>query len=123
VRPVHSHDLESLTGHVERLADFVRADALRKKKKYRELLLIYTNAPEEARKLAESVLEEHSNRWVEVDQISLNGDAPIQVIEYLVRLKKDVKIGRMTDRLRCENGDPIAAVELKPVSGLRKQIK
>jgi hypothetical protein len=122
VHRLHTQDLESLTSHVERLTDFVRADALRKRKKYRELLLVYTNEPEKARKLAESVLEEHANRWVEVDQIHLNGDQSVDVVEYLVRLKKDVKIGRMTDRLRCENGDPIIAVELKPVSGLRKQI-
>jgi hypothetical protein len=107
---------------VERLADFVRADALRKKKKYRELLLVYTNKPEKAREHAEAILDEHSVRWVEVDQIHLNGDAAVDVVEYLVRLKKDVKIGRMADRLRSENGDPIIALELKPVSGLRKQI-
>jgi hypothetical protein len=121
VRPVHSQDLEHLTGHVDRLSDFVRADALRKKKKYRELVLVYATDPEKARKMTEGVLKEHANRWVEVDQITLNGGEPIQVLEFLVRLKKGVNIARMTDRLRCENGDPIAAVELKPVSGLRKQ--
>lgn len=122
VRAIRPQDLASLTGHAERLADFVRADALRKKKKYRELLLVYTNKPDEARTTTEAILEKHSNRWVEVDQIHLNGDNPVEVVEYLVRLKKDVKIGNMTDQLRSGNGDPIMAVELKPVTGLRKQL-
>jgi hypothetical protein len=122
VRPLAAHDLETLTGHVERLGDFVRADALRKRKRYRELLLIYTNDPDKARKMTEAVLDEHASRWVEVDQVTLNGDEPIQVLVFLVRLKKDVRIDRMTDRLRCEDRDPIAAVELKLVSGLRKQL-
>jgi hypothetical protein len=122
VKPLRAQDLEPLTTHVERLADYVRADALRKKKKYRELLLVYTKKPDEAARHVEAVLDEHANRWVEVDRIHTNGDHSVEVIEYLLRLKKDVKIGRMADRLQCKDGDPILAVELKPVSGLRKQL-
>jgi hypothetical protein len=122
VRPLLPQDLESLTGHVERLGDFVRADALRTRKKYRELLLVYASDPDKARKMTEAVLDEYANRWVEVDEITLTGDEPMQVLEYLVRLKKNVRIDRMTDRLRSENRDPIVAVELKLVGGLRKQL-
>jgi hypothetical protein len=122
VRPLLPQDLESLAGHVERLGDFVRADALRTRKKYRELLLVYASDPDKARKMTEAVLDEYANRWVEVDEITLTGDEPMQVLEYLVRLKKNVRIDRMTDRLRSENRDPIVAVELKLVGGLRKQL-
>lgn len=121
VEPVHAEDLPGLSEHIDRLADYVRADALRKKKKYNTLLLVYTREPEEAGEMVEPILDEHARRWVEVDRIQRNGTGLVAV-EYLLRLKKKVKVGRMIDRLSCGEEGPCMAAELKPIKGLRKRL-
>lgn len=121
VEPVHAEDLPDLSHHIDRLADYVRADALRKKKKYNTLLLVYTEDPEAAHALVEPVLEEHTRRWVKVDEIQRNGSGLVAV-EYLLRLKKKVKVGRMVDRLECGPDRVCRAAELKPIKGLRKRL-
>lgn len=124
VEPVHAEDLDPLSGSIDRLADYVRADALRKKKKYNTLLLAYTDQSEAASENIESILDECARRWVHVDTISRNGgdEPPLEALEYLVRLKKEVDVGRMVDRLDCGEGRLIRAVELKPIKGLRKRL-
>lgn len=119
--PVHADDLEDLSEHIDRLADYVRADALRKKKKYNTLLLIHTSDPEKAHELVEPVLEEHARRWVRVDQIQRNGTGMV-ALEYLMRLKKKVQVGKMIDHLGCGPGALCEAAELKPIKGLRKRL-
>lgn len=123
VKPVRVQDMETLVPHVERLADYVRADGLRKKGRFRELLLIYTEDPAAARKHMERLLDKLARRWVEVDLISANGngEGEIQVIEYLVRLKSDVNVARMTHAI-SDSGNPIRAMEVKPVTGMREQM-
>ena len=123
VEPVHAEDLEPLSDSIERLADYVRADALRKKKKFNTLLLAYTKegSEEEAREALDEVFEEHANRWAYVDQIARNGDG-IVALEYLIRLKKSVDVGKMVDRLSCGPENLLKAVELKPIRGLRDRL-
>lgn len=121
VQPVHAEDLPELTDHVERLADYVRGDALRKKKKYNTLLLVYTEDPDEAADYLEPVLDDHARRWVLVDRIERNGSGLV-ALEYLLRLKKKVKVGKMIDRLGCGEGEVCRAAELKPIKGLRKRL-
>ncbi|HZD03764.1 MAG TPA: hypothetical protein VE173_02570, partial [Longimicrobiales bacterium] len=121
IEPVHADDLPELSGHIDRLADYVRADALRKKKKYNTLLLVYTEDPEMASERVEPILGEHARRWVEVDRIQRNGSGLV-ALEYLLRLKKKVKVGQMIDRLGCGEGEACTAAELKPIRGLRKRL-
>jgi len=119
--PVHADDLTALRAHIDRLADYVRADALRKKKKYNTLLLIHTSDPEKASELVEPILDEHARRWVRVDEIERNGTGMVAV-EYLMRLKKKVQVGKMIDRLNCGPDSVCQAAELKPIKGLRKRL-
>ena len=119
--PVHAEDLDNLKGHIDRLADYVRADALRKKKKYNTLLILHTREPEAVAEFVEPILDEHARRWVQVDQISRNGSGMVAV-EYLMRLKKKVQVGKMIDRLDCGPDSLCQAAELKPIKGLRKRI-
>lgn len=122
VEPVHAEDLEPIAKHIDRLADYVRADALRKKKKYNTLLLVYTDDAASAEKHVEPILDDHTNRWVKVDHIQRNGGSGLVAVEYLLRLKKSVKVGKMIDRLGCDDGGPCIAAELKPIKGLRKRL-
>jgi hypothetical protein len=121
VEPVHAEDLPALSNHIDRLADYVRADALRKKRKYNTLLLVYTEDPDRAGRVVEPVLDEHAGRWVEVDRIERNGSGLV-ALEYLLRLKKKVKVGRMVDDLGCGEDGVCKAAELKPIRGLRKRL-
>lgn len=121
LEPVHADDLKPLSESIERLADFVRADALRRKKKYNTLMLVHTLDGEEAQKKLEPILEEHANRWVLVDTIARDGDGTT-ALEYLIRLKKEVDVGRMVDRFECGKDSLLKAVELKPIKGLRDRL-
>ncbi len=121
VEPVHAEDLEPLSDAIDRLADYVSADALRKKKKYNTLMLVHTDDIEAAEKKLAGVLEEHASRWVHVDTIARNGSG-IQALEYLLRLKKDIEVGKMVDRLGCGEDSVLKAVELKPIKGLRDRL-
>jgi hypothetical protein len=122
VQPIRAQDIDTLVPHVERLADYVRADGLRKKGRFRELLLVYTNDPEAARNHMQRLLDKLAKRWVEVDLISANGgEGGLQVIEYLVRLKTDVNVARMT-HAASDSGNPIVAMEVKSVTGMREQL-
>jgi hypothetical protein len=123
VKPVRVQDMDTLMPYVERLADYVRADGLRKKGRFRELLLVYTEDPPAARKHMEALLDRLARRWVEVDLISANGneEGEIHVIEYLVRLKSDVNVARMT-HATSDSGNPIRAMEVKAVRGMREQM-
>ncbi|HSM05382.1 MAG TPA: DUF4956 domain-containing protein [Longimicrobiales bacterium] len=119
--PVHAKDLEELSDHIDRLADYVRADALRKKKKYNTLLLVHTDDPEGAAEFLEPILDEHARRWVLVDTIRRNGTGMV-AMEYLMRLKKKVKVGQMIDHMDCGPDSVCQAAELKPIKGLRKRL-
>ncbi len=117
---------------IDRLAGFVRADALRKKKKYNTLLLVYTPDAENAIREVEPILEEHSRRWIRVDEIDLDTkkaegpptrstapSVPV-VVTFLIRLKKEVDVGTMVHQL--QDRGCVTAVELKPIRGLRKRL-
>jgi hypothetical protein len=71
--------------------------------------------------VVEPVLDEHAGRWVEVDRIERNGSGLV-ALEYLLRLKKKVKVGRMVDDLGCGEDGVCKAAELKPIRGLRKRL-
>jgi hypothetical protein len=116
------HDqLPELQEKIERLADYVRTDALRRTGKYNTVMLAYTMDPKKADTTVAAVLEEHADRWVKVDEFDY-GDEEICVLEYLIRLKKNVDIGTMIERLGAGPGNLLRAVELKPMKGLRKRL-
>jgi len=129
LHPVQARNLDELSEHVERLADYVRADALRKKRKYNTLMLGYARDPDSAKQLTERVLDEHTERWVLVDRflwepnrVAAATPATVCVMAYLLRLKKRVEVGKMIDRLECGAGNVIEAAEFKPIKGLRKRL-
>lgn len=121
VEPVYADDLPQLSDHIERLADYVRGDALRKKKKYNTLLLVYAEDADAAAEHVEPILDDHARRWVLVDEIRRNGSG-LTALEYLLRLKKKVKVGKMIDHLGCGGDQVCRAAELKPIKGLRKRL-
>jgi hypothetical protein len=123
VNPVTTEDIPELTQSIDRLASYVRADALRRDKKYGSLLLAYVNNGDPRTKQAvERVIDQHASRWVYVDRIDSNHGAGVRVLEYLVRLKKKVEVGKMFDAFEAGPNEPIRAVELKPIRGFRKRI-
>ena len=119
--PVHAADLEPLSTSIDRFADYVAADSMRRSKKYDTLLLAYTDAPDEAEDLMSSVLEEQSKRWVLVDRIARSRPGAV-ALAYLARLKKSVDVGELVHRLDCGPDSLIKAVELKPIKGLRRKL-
>ncbi len=122
VKPVAGKALPELSDSIDRLSDFVRADAMRRSKKYGSLLLAYVQDRDAAKTRIENVLDEHAQRWVLVENIDLNHGGDGQVLEYLVRLKKKVDVGTMFDELECGPEEPVRAVELKSIRGYRKRI-
>lgn len=123
VNRLDAQQVSELQGTIDRLADFVRADALRKKGKYNTLMLVYTEQPEKGASIVEDVLEEHTDRWVQVDVINCDPEnGELCVLEYLLRLKKKVDVGTMIHSLDAGEGDILRAVEMKPMKGLRKRI-
>ena len=118
---IDHEEVPKLQETIDRLADFVRADALRKKGKYNTLMLVYTADPAEAGPIVETVLEEHADRWVKVEDIDYeHGD--LTAMEYLLRLKKKVDVGTMIHSLGAGEGKTLRAVEMKPMKGLRKRL-
>ena len=121
VPSIRDQDLDELSPHIERVADYVRADALRKKGKYNTLLVAHGRDPEAAADHVEEVLDDHTRRFVRVDEIE-RADVERTALIYLLRLKKNVKVGKMIDRLGCGEGRLISTAELKPLKGLRKKL-
>jgi hypothetical protein len=122
VSPVTTEDIPELANSIDRLASYVRADALRRGRKYGSLLLAYVNGDARTKQAVESVIDQHASRWVYVDRIDSNHGSGVRVLEYLVRLKKKVEVGKMFDAFEAGPNEPIRAVELKPIRGFRKRI-
>lgn len=122
VNPISSEDIPELTHSIDRLASYIRADSLRRGKKYGSLLLAYVNGEANAQASVESVIDKHASRWVFVDAIEPNHDTGVRVLEYLVRLKKNIEVGKMFDAFGAGPNEPVRAVELKPIRGFRKRI-
>lgn len=116
--PLAPGELDRLADRAERLAEYVRADAMRQKGKYRELLVVHAADGDRAREEVDGVLEEHAKRWQLVERFP--GRKGTSVLEYLVRLKKQTDIGDVLDELLGDGDGAIRAVELKSVKGLRK---
>ena len=121
VEPVHGDELAGLATSIDRLARYVRADALRKKKKYNTILLAYSTDAAAAREALEPILEEYTNRWVHVDTIGREGHDHV-ALEYLLRLKNSVDVGEMVERFEAHEGGALEAVEMKPIKGLRDRL-
>lgn len=119
--PVHVDELPRIAESIDRVADVVRADALRKNKRYNTLLLAYTAEPEKAREQIEGILSDTSSRWIHVDEISRNG-GDVVALEYVFRLKKKADVEGMLDRLVGSGKSVLRAAELKPIKGLRKKL-
>ena len=122
VKNVGERNLQDLSASIDRLATYVRGDALRRKKRYESLLLAYVDASEDVQETVESVIDKYASRWVFVDRIDLNHGDDITVLEYLVRLRKNVEVGSMFDDFEFGPDEPIRAVELKPIRGLRERV-
>ena len=125
VQTLAAEQVEDFTGVADRLAKYVRADALRDKGKYQQLIIIYTYDPARAEDLTEKVLEEHATRFVKVGHLTARtpGDADdITAPHYLLRLEKKFDVWTMLDQLECGPGDEqvIRAAQIKPIRGLRK---
>ena len=119
---VTEEDLPNLAAPIDRVAMFVRADALRRRKRYSSLLLAYVDSDDDVRGTVEDVIDKHASRWVFVDRIDLNHDDRITALGYLVRLRKNVEVGRMFDDFEFGPDEPVRAVELMPIRGLRERI-
>lgn len=104
---------------IERVADVVRADALRKNLRYNRLVA-YTAEPGRAVEEIEEILAENASRWIHVDDISREGGEAV-ALEYVLRPRKNANVEAMLDRL-CGNGGVLRAVELKPIKGLRRKL-
>ena len=119
--PLTGGDLAEVRDHAERLAHYVKADALRKKAKYRELLLIYADDAGETERWVEELMPEYATRWRLVQTFPARAGAT--TMEYLVRFKKKAEIGEFLHRLQEDRGAMLVrAAELQSVRGLRKML-
>lgn len=116
-------DIDQLQKAIDELASYVQADALRKKKKYNTIVIAHSTEDQakEATEHFEKVLENHATRFVRVGAIHLE-DSEHVAHEYLARLKKSVDIGEMVDAFDIGPKKVLAAVELKPIGGLRDRL-
>jgi len=119
--PLTGSALKEVEAHADRLAHYVQADALRKKGKYRELLLVYADVPDRADQWVEELIPEYARRWRLVQTFPARDGA--STLEYLVRFKNKAEIGEFLHRLCEEGGETrIRAVELQSVRGLRRML-
>lgn len=119
--PLTGAHLKGVEAHADRLAHYVKADALRKKGKYRELLLVYADAPESADAWLEELIPDYASRWRLVQTFPARSGAT--TLEYLVRFKKKAEIGEFLHRLHEErDGSTVRAAELQSVRGLRRML-
>ncbi len=119
--PLTGSDLKDVREHAERLAHYVKADALRKKGKYRELLLVYADAAQPTEAWVEELIPEYASRWRMVQAFPARDGAT--TLEYLVRFKKKAEIGEFLHRLREDRGASLVrAAELQSVRGLRRML-
>ncbi len=116
-------DLDELQNAIGELASYVQADSLRKKKKYKTLIIGHVSPVdlEKTQKDFESILSKHASRFVFIGAISLE-KTPVVSLQYIARLKNSVDIGKMVRSLGCDDDGPLYAVELKPIDGLRKRL-
>ncbi len=115
--PLSSTEREQLRPSVARLEHHVKADAIREKQKYRELLLVYATDPAEVEEQLEELLPEYARRWQLVESFAARKGT--HVMEYLVRLKKTADVAQMLERIRGLEGDLVRAIELRSIKGLR----
>ena len=119
--PLVGSDLRGVREHAERLAHYVKADALRKKGKYRELLLVYVDDPVATERWVEELIPEYARRWRLVQTFPARHGA--MTMEYLVRFKNKAEIGEFLHQLREGRGESLVrAVELQSVRGLRRML-
>lgn len=123
VSPIQTTDHDALDKAIERLARYVRGDALRGKGKYNTLLVTYAEESDKdaAADRVQKVIAEHTERFTRVDEIK-QVDTGLVAVTYLVRLKKEVEVGAMIEALDAGAGKVIRAAEFKPVKGLRKRV-
>lgn len=114
-------ELEHIGGYTARLLTFVRGDALRSEKKYDTLLIVYTDEPDSAVEKLKSPLNTFAERSDLVD--TLPGPGHSAALVYLLRLSEEAEIGDFIGMLKFDERGIFKAAELKPISGLRKQLK
>lgn len=113
--------LRDLAPHAEALAYWVRADALKSKRKYDTLLLVYAADEALARAALDAMLDEYASRWRWIE--SFDGPAQSQVLMYLLRLKQEGDVGELLARLQCADECPMRAAEVKSIRGWRSLLR
>ena len=120
IAPLTVDERRGLSERVDRLTQYVRADALEKSGKYRHLLLVHASDREAAEPVVEDVLEESTKRWRLVD--TFPGRDGTTVLEYLVRLGKKADVADFLDRILDAGEDVVRAAELKSMKGMRDRL-
>ncbi|MDT8341228.1 MAG: DUF4956 domain-containing protein [Longimicrobiales bacterium] len=128
VNRIAADDIPHFEEVADRLAHFVRADALRSKRKYDALLLLFTYVPGQVQDTVDPILAEHATRFIHVSSFPLveaaDGVPRPCVVLYLLRLQKQVDVWDMLERLECGRTADciIRAAQVKPIKGLRAWI-
>lgn len=113
IAPLTEDERKVVGERVDRLAQYMKADALEPSKNYRHLLLAYVADDEEGVSFVEDLLDDTAKRWRRVD--SFPGRDGTTVLAYLIRLRKKVEIADVLDRLLSEGEDTVRAAEIKSV--------
>jgi len=113
--------LRELAPHAEALAHWVRADALKSRRKFDTLLLVYAAEEKLARAALDTMLDEYASRWRWIE--SFDGPDRSRVLMYLLRLKTDGDVGELLARLQCAEECPMRAAELKSIRGWRNLLR
>ncbi|MBI2402603.1 MAG: DUF4956 domain-containing protein [Gemmatimonadetes bacterium] len=116
VAPLRQVEQRAVPPLAERLAQYVKADALRPKGRFRELLLLHAMQAGDAQSAVENTLTGYARRWRLVD--TFPGREGTLTLEYLIRLKKKAEVGGLLDHLRAKGG--VRAIEITSLAGRRR---
>ena len=118
-----NHDqIVGLRENAEKIARFVRGDALLSSNKYKVLLIAFAASAEDGRKVVEESIEDYAERWHLVEEQPAREDAV--ALEYLIRPRDEAEIRDLLYQLRIgEEGSPILAAQFKNLKGLRHSMK
>ncbi len=117
---LEGEELEQISQFATRVVNFVRGDALKSKQKFDTLLIVYADDPDLATSKLDELLDVFSDRYDLVD--TLPGPLKSVALVYLLRIKEDAELGDFLGMLDFGDESLFKAAELKPISGLRKQI-
>ncbi|MBI4539380.1 MAG: DUF4956 domain-containing protein [Gemmatimonadetes bacterium] len=116
VAPLRQVELDTLPSLTERLAQYIKAEALRPQGRYRQLLLLHASRVVDVERAVEGVLTEYARRWRLVD--TFPGRDGASTLAYLVRLKRKAEVGEFLERLKAQRG--VRALEITPLALRRR---